>query len=72
LYLKSLPKGATRLLAQLEHWSIFQPVFSPDGDRLVISVLNGDTAQDAYSLLVNLSNCQAVPLIGVGTVTEWR
>jgi hypothetical protein len=62
LYLKALPDGEPRLLVQLEHWSVFNPVFSPDGQWLAFSVLNGDTGMDSRFMLLNTANCQAIPL----------
>jgi hypothetical protein len=71
LYLKALPNGQPRLLAQLDYWSVFTPVFSPDGQWLAFSVLNGDTAQDTYTFVLNLSSCQAFHLPINGSIHQW-
>jgi len=73
LYLKALPDGEPRLLAQLDYWSVFNPVFSPDGQWLAFSVLNGDTGMDTYTFILNLTNCQAIPLTGLqGEIRQWQ
>jgi hypothetical protein len=71
LYLKALPDGEPRLLAQLDYWSVYNPVFSPDGQWLAFSVLDGDTAQDEYAFALNLATCQAFPLPLDGAIQQW-
>jgi hypothetical protein len=72
LYLKALPNGEPRLLVELEHWNVFNPVFSPDGQWLAFSVVNGDTGTDAQSMLINISNCEVLPLTGMkGEIRQW-
>ncbi len=72
LYLKALPDGEPRLLAQLEHWSVFNPVFSPDGQWLAFSVLNGDTGMASRLMLISIANCQVTPLNELqGQIRQW-
>ncbi len=72
LYLKTLPDGEPRLLAQLDYWSVFNPVFSPNGQWLAFTVMNGDTWQDTYTFALNVNNCQTSPLPISGELREWR
>ncbi len=73
LYLKALPTGEPRLLAQLEHWSVYNPVFSPDGQWLAFSVLGNDPPDRGVSTAVmNIQTCQVIPLPVSGTLSEWR
>lgn len=73
LYLKALPAGQARLLAQLEHWSVYNPVFSPDGQWLAFSVLDNDPPdRGASTAVMNIQTCQVIPLPISGTLSEWR
>lgn len=73
LYLKSLPAGEPLLLAQLEHWSVYNPVFSPDGQWLAFSVLGNDPPDRGISTAVmNIQTCQFIPLPITGALSEWR
>jgi hypothetical protein len=74
LYLKALPDGEPRLLAQLEYRSIFSPIFSPDGKWLAFSTFNIDTPDpmQADPVILNIQTCQAIPLVGVqGEARQW-
>jgi TolB protein len=72
LYLKALPDGEPRLLAQLDYWSVSSPVFSPDGQWLAIGIHNGDTGMDGYTFIVKIATCQAFPLNGLqGEIRQW-
>lgn len=73
LYLKALPAGEPRLLAQLEHWSVYNPLFSPDGNWLAFSVLNNDPPdRGASTAIMNLQTCQVIPLPVDGELREWK
>jgi hypothetical protein len=73
LYLARPDGSESRLLAQLDHWGIMNPVWSPDGDWLLINVVNADLpVAEITPALIDPSTCQAVPLTGVdGTVQDW-
>ena len=73
LFLSRLDGTDKRLLAQLEHWPVFSPVFSPDGKWLAVSMLNTDLPNAPVTpVLVNLGTCQVVPLPGLdGEIKGW-
>lgn len=72
LYLKPLPDGEPRLLAQLETWNIFTPLFSPDSQWLAFSILNSDSLASPISpAALNLQICGAIPLPFCGKMREW-
>ncbi|MCS6994197.1 MAG: DPP IV N-terminal domain-containing protein [Anaerolineales bacterium] len=77
LYLKSLPSGEPRLLAQLEHWAIFNPLFSPDSRWLAFSIMNTDLSDAPVTLaLVPLAEwpggCPLYPLPFTGQARVWQ
>lgn len=77
LYLKPLPDGEPRLLAQLEHWAIFNPRFSPDSRWLLFSIMNTDLPDTPVTpALVPLADwpgsCPLYPLPFTGQTHDWR
>lgn len=77
LYLKSLPDGEPRLLAQLEHWAVFNPLFSPDSRWLFFSVMNTDLPDTPVTpALISLAewpgSCPLSPLPFTGQARDWR
>ncbi len=76
IYLKALPNGEPRLLAQLEHWMPLQPVFSPDSRWLALGVMNTDLPDTPVATVLvplgGLTLCPAYPLPISGIISEWR
>jgi hypothetical protein len=73
LYLARPDGSEPRLLAQLEHWGIEGPIWSPDGNWLLVNVVNSDLpVAEITPALIDPGTCQAIPLTGVdGTVQDW-
>jgi len=73
LYLARLDGSEPRLLAQLDYWGIEGPVWSPDGDWLLVNVVNPDLpVAEITPALIDPGTCQAIPLRGIdGTVQDW-
>jgi len=72
LYLSRPDGSERRLLAQLDHWGIAGPVWSPDGKWLLFTVMNTDLYEPTENpTLLNLSTCQAFPLTFEGNVQGW-
>lgn len=77
LYLKPLPDGEPRLLAQLEHWAVFNPLFSLDSRWLLFSIMNTDLPDTPVTpALVSLADwpgsCPLYPLPFTGQAREWQ
>ena len=74
MYLATLDNSSSpRLLVQLETWMVDAPVWSPDGQWLVVNIGNPDdyTVQPASALL-NINDCSVVPLNTYeGTAQVW-
>ncbi len=62
-----------RLLVQLEHWNVSNPVWSPDGQWLLAGILDTDQfVAHPMAALVNMATCQAIPLTAIeGDVQGW-
>jgi hypothetical protein len=74
LYISRLDGTDQRLLAQLEHWMIFSPVFSPDGQWLAFSInySNLPSLVQVTPLIMNIQTCQVFPLNGLqGEIRQW-
>jgi Tol biopolymer transport system component len=73
LYLSRLDGTEARLIAQLDNWSISDPVWSPDGSWLAVSMTDSQEV-DAPTIpaVMDLATCQAIPLAGIeGYVQGW-
>lgn len=72
IYTAALDGSDRRLVAQLGHWLALRPVWSPDGNWLVMGVLNTDESNaETQITAVNLQSCQIVPLSLGGDVSSW-
>jgi hypothetical protein len=74
IYLAPLDgSSAPRLLAQVEPWMVGAPVWSPDGQWLLVSIANTDSFKpESTSALINISSCQTIPIPSFeGTAQEW-
>ncbi|MBP7691418.1 MAG: PD40 domain-containing protein [Anaerolineales bacterium] len=73
LYLAEAGGVERRLLAQLSHWGVSSPVWSPDGRWLLVSVTNTDLfSSRSAPALINLATCQPYALAGIeGEVFGW-
>ena len=74
IYLARLDgSSAPRLFAQLEHWTVDTPVWSPDGAWLLLNIVDTDAyAAQSASALLNISTCQVFPVNGFeGTALGW-
>ena len=62
-----------RLLVQLSHWGVSDPVWSPDGRWVIVSVTNLDQfAPTSMPAVIEAATCRAYALPAVeGTVSGW-
>jgi hypothetical protein len=62
-----------RLIIQLEHWSIHDLVWSPEGQWLLVGILDTDQfVAHPTAALVNVATCQTIPLTTIeGDVQGW-
>ncbi|MGB7537396.1 MAG: hypothetical protein WBM17_02545 [Anaerolineales bacterium] len=70
-----LDGSARRLVAKLEgRWASYNPVWSPDGKWLSISVLDTQDWSQAFgvNIIINPATCEVIPLPGVdGVIKSW-
>jgi hypothetical protein len=73
LYVAQLDGTDRSLIAQLGHWGLNNPRWSPDGTWLVIGITNADLLNSGTATaLINLVTCDVVPLEGIeGYVQDW-
>jgi len=73
LYLSRLDGSDRRLITQPENWGISNPVWSPDGAWLIVSVSNANLLKpEVTPALINLDTCEVIPLEGIeGYVQGW-
>jgi hypothetical protein len=73
LHVSALDGTDRRLVAQLNYWPVDSPVWSPDGQWLMIGVINADQfSPTAIPTLINLERCEAIPLPNIeGDVHGW-
>lgn len=73
LFVAPLDGSNRRLLAQLDYWGVGNPVWSPDGKWLIVSVVDTDQFSPASTpALINLETCKASPLAHIeGEVHGW-
>ncbi|HEY4665718.1 MAG TPA: hypothetical protein VIH26_00310, partial [Anaerolineales bacterium] len=73
LYLAQANGSDRRLIAQLDHWGLANPVWSPDGQWLLFNIVNSDVPDSEITpALINPETCQAIPLEGIeATVQGW-
>jgi hypothetical protein len=73
LYLARLDGTQRQLVAQLGHWGLSNPIWSPDGDWLMVSFQDADLPDAATATaLLDPMTCQVIPLDGIdGTVQGW-
>lgn len=72
VYTAALDGSDRKLIAQMGHWLAMRPVWSPDGEWLLMGILNTDnTDSESRAVAVNLQNCLAVPLPISGDVSSW-
>jgi len=72
IYISSLDGSNRKLVAQMEHWLVVNPVWSPDGKWLLVGIVNTDvpTPEEATAL-INLQTCQIIPVPITGTFYSW-
>jgi hypothetical protein len=73
LYISQLDGSDRRLIAQLGHWGLSDPRWSPYGNWLIVGITNTDLpASGAVTALIDLATCEVVPLEGIeGYVQDW-
>jgi hypothetical protein len=74
VFLSRLDGSERRPIAQLDYWPALSPQWSPSGQWLAISILDGDVydTANAQIALVNVNTCEVIPLHGVeGEVRSW-
>lgn len=73
LYLSRLDGSDRRLITQPENWGISNPVWSPDGAWLIVSVSYANLLKpEVTPALINLDTCEVIPLEGIeGYVQGW-
>jgi hypothetical protein len=73
LYLAQANGSDRRLIAQLDDWGLSDPVWSPDGQWLLVNIINNDVPDSEITpALINPETCQAIPLEGIeATVQDW-
>jgi hypothetical protein len=72
VYTAALDGSDRRLVAQMGHWLVMRPVWSPDGNWLLMGILNTDnSSSESVAVAVNLQTCQIVPLPLTGDVSSW-
>ena len=73
IFISRLDGSDTRLLVQLDTWSVRRPRWSPDGNWLAFSVMDTDLYSTPLTPgLVNIATCQVIPLKGLeGEIEGW-
>lgn len=72
IYVASLDGSHRQLVAQMDHWLVVNPVWSPDGKWLLVGIVDTDMPRPREATaLINLQTCQIVPLPITGTFYTW-
>jgi Tol biopolymer transport system component len=73
LFLASADGTSPRVIARLGDWAMPNPLWFPDGQWLIVSVVDpSPPTTPVIPSLINPSTCQAIPLVGLeGTVQDW-
>jgi len=72
LYISNLDGSDRKLVAQMGHWMVVNPVWSPDGNWLLVGIVNTDMATpEEATALINLQTCQIIPMPITGTFYSW-
>jgi hypothetical protein len=73
LYVSQLDGSDRRLIAQLEHWGLSDPRWSPDGAWLIVGITNTELPNSGVvTALINPTTCEVTPLEGIeGYVQDW-
>lgn len=72
VYTAALDGSDRKLVAQMDDWLVMHPVWSADGNWLVMGILNPDnSASESTAVAVNVQNCLVVPLLLHGDVSSW-
>jgi len=72
IYVSQLDGSNRKLVAQMGHWLVVNPIWSPDGTWLIVGIVNTDVAvPEEATALVNLQTCQIIPLPITGTFYSW-
>jgi len=74
VYVSELDGSKQRLIADADPIVVTHPLWSPDGEWLILSVQDTVLSPDIPVLaLVNVETCQIIPLVNrTGYVTSWR
>jgi Tol biopolymer transport system component len=72
MYTAALDGSDRQLVGQMGHWLVMRPVWSPDGNWLLVGILNtDDSSSESVAAAVNLQTCQIVPLPLSGDISSW-
>jgi hypothetical protein len=73
LYVAALDGSNRRLIAQLGHWGLSDPRWSPDGTWLSLGITNTDQYDSGTATVaINPTTCEVFPLEGIeGYVQDW-
>jgi hypothetical protein len=72
LYVSRLDGSNRKLVAQMGHWMVVNPRWSPDGKWLLVGIVNTDVSTpEEATALINLQTCQIIPLPITGTFYSW-
>jgi Tol biopolymer transport system component len=73
LYVAQLDGSDRRLIAQLDHMGLSNPLWSPDGTWLIVGITYpAQLNSGVVTALINPATCEAVPLEGIeGHVQDW-
>lgn len=72
IYVSRLDGSERKLVAEMGHWLVVNPIWSPDGKWLIVGIVDTDLAvPEEATALVNLQTCQIIPLPITGTFYSW-
>lgn len=73
LYVASLDGSDRRLIAQLDHWALSDPRWSPEGDWISIGISNPEENDSVpVTMAINPTTCEIVLFDGIiGYVQDW-
>ena len=74
LFLSRMDGSERRLLAQLNHhWGVSNPIWSADGQWLLLTITNLEqTSTEETPIVLNVNTCQVFPIPIHGSVQDWE